>query len=366
MEVYNIFEVLGVTFFIQTCLYITFLLYRTPSKSDVILATLLGVLVLLFTNLFIKFHWIEGFPYYYYEFIAMIAPLQFLYTKSLVNKEFKLSLKDSIHFLGVLLLFISRLSIQSNFIEIIDSDFEKLFFLPLFIYLFVYLIFSFRTISNFYKTILLTRSNFNLYNLKWLKIELIMLSAFFITINVESLYLFIDFGDYYFVVVLFSFISILLFINILTFKSLLAPIQVVGISKEEDGVFNAKKMKYGRSKISSEKSKILFESLIELMENEKPYIEYRLSLSQLANLSKITSAELSQIINENSNMNFNDFINSYRVENAKSLIREQKDWLIKEVMYKSGFQSTSTFNSAFKKFTGKSPSEFYKQSKNQS
>jgi len=193
-----------------------------------------------------------------------------------------------------------------------------------------------------------------------------MLSAFFITINVESLYLFIDFGDYYVVVVLFSFISILLFINILTFKSLLAPIQVVGISKEEDGVFNAKKMKYGRSKISSEKSKILFESLIELMENEKPYIEYRLSLSQLANLSKITSAELSQIINENSNMNFNDFINSYRVENAKSLIREQKDWLIKEVMYESGFQSTSTFNSAFKKFTGKSPSEFYKQSKNQS
>lgn len=364
MEVFNIFEVLGVTFFIQTCLYLIFLFFKTPSKSDLILIALLSVLILLFTNLFIRFHWIEDFPYYYYEFVAILAPLQFLYTKSLVNKEFKLSLKDVVHFLGVMLLFISRLIIMSDYIKVQESDFEKIFFLPLFIYLFVYLFFSFKIISDFHKTILLTRSNFNLYNLKWLKIELIMLSVFFVTINVESLALFIDFGDYYVVVILFSFISILLFINILTFKSLRAPIQSTGISKEEDGVFNAKKIKYSRSQISSEKSKTLFENLKALMDIEKPYTEYRLSLSQLANMLTITSAELSQIINENSNMNFNDFINRYRVEKAKSLIREQKDWLIKEIMFESGFQSTSTFNSSFKKFTGKSPSEFYKQTNN--
>ena len=200
-----------------------------------------------------------------------------------------------------------------------------------------------------------------MYNLKWLKAELYILGIFFATISVESLSLFIDFGNYYSAIVLLSFISVLLFINILTLKSLRAPISSKGITPEEAGVYNAQKIKYRGSSITGDKSKELYGQIQTLMDEQKPYTEFRLTLQQLANMLHITAADLSQIVNENANMNFNDFVNSYRIELAKSLIREKQGWLIKEIMYESGFQSSSTFNSAFKKLTGLSPSVYYKQ-----
>ena len=361
MQTFNLYELLGTVFLIQTCLYIAFLTRKRTSQSEYILIAFLSVLVLLIVNLFVRFHWIPNFPYYYYEFVAVLAPLQLLYTQSLVDKSFKLSFKDISHFSGAAAVFIARSLLMSDFIEADERDFERLFFFPLFLYLFVCLFMSFRRIRNFHETILLTRSNFDLYNLKWLKAELYILGIFFATISVESLSLFIDFGNYYSAIVLLSFISVLLFINILTLKSLRAPISSKGITPEEAGVYNAQKIKYRGSSITDDKSKALYSKLQTLMDERKPYTEFRLSLQQLADMLNITAADLSQIVNENANMNFNDFVNSYRIELAKSLIREKQGWLIKEIMYESGFQSSSTFNSAFKKLTGLSPSAYCKQ-----
>lgn len=60
-------------------------------------------------------------------------------------------------------------------------------------------------------------------------------------------------------------------------------------------------------------------------------------------------------------MHFFDFVNSYRVEAAKALIKTEeinRKYTIEYIAAKSGFNSKSTFNAAFKKFTGMTPSQF--------
>jgi AraC-like DNA-binding protein len=62
-------------------------------------------------------------------------------------------------------------------------------------------------------------------------------------------------------------------------------------------------------------------------------------------------------------MSYNDFINKYRVEEVKVRFSdpENKNKTVLEIMYETGFYSKSVFNTAFKKFTGMTPSEYRKK-----
>ena len=360
MYLFNLFEVLGIVFLFQTGLYIVFTLKTAPSKSQRILVALLLVLTLLLMNLFIRLRWNNDFPYFYFEYVALLVALQYLYTNSIVKKDYKISVKLVVHFTGFILILFLRTLITSGLISVDENVFEKYISIPVFIYSYAYLFSSIKVIRNFHETIVLTRSNFDLYNLTWLKVEIVLLGVFFGAIGIESLSLFVDFGGLYVYTIMLAFFSLLLFINILTFKSLKLPLMPEGITKDEGSVLNAEKIKYERSSITNDISKKHYVELTDLMEAEKPFKAYMISLAQLSKMLGLTSAEVSQIINENSGMNFNDFINEYRVEEAKKLFLHSNDLLIKEIMYDSGFRSTSTFNSAFKKFTGMSPSKFRK------
>ena len=71
---------------------------------------------------------------------------------------------------------------------------------------------------------------------------------------------------------------------------------------------------------------------------------------------------LSRVINEKFHLGYNDFINKYRIDEAKLKLSdpEQKNRTILEILYDCGFNSKSVFNTTFKKFTGKTPSAFRK------
>jgi AraC-like DNA-binding protein len=101
-----------------------------------------------------------------------------------------------------------------------------------------------------------------------------------------------------------------------------------------------------------------------MLQNE-PYLNPELSLKQLAIELKTPERLLSGVINQYSNQNFYDFTNNFRIEKAKKLLAE--DTLnrntIQEIFYDSGFNSKSTFNLAFKKATGITPTEFKKMQK---
>jgi AraC-like DNA-binding protein len=100
--------------------------------------------------------------------------------------------------------------------------------------------------------------------------------------------------------------------------------------------------------------------LTQLMRVEKPYLMPELSLEELAKKMNITPRLLSQVIHVCFNQNFNNYINQYRVEEAKLLFAndEKNKKSIFEILLDSGFNSKSAFNYSFKKITGITPKEF--------
>ena len=99
-----------------------------------------------------------------------------------------------------------------------------------------------------------------------------------------------------------------------------------------------------------------------LIQKEKPYLEPELTLPDIANKLHVGTHLLSKVINEMYQKNFHDFINSYRIEEFKHLAKQPKfrGYTIVSVAMEAGFNSKTSFNRAFKKIVGITPSEYLK------
>ncbi len=118
-------------------------------------------------------------------------------------------------------------------------------------------------------------------------------------------------------------------------------------------------VKYKKTGLSKNYSLELKDKLEVLMSNDKPHLNSELRLDNLAELLGISRHHASQIINEYFNSNFFDFINSHRIVEAIELLEvRKKEVTLSEVGYLSGFNNTVSFNKAFKKNTGMTPSKF--------
>lgn len=96
------------------------------------------------------------------------------------------------------------------------------------------------------------------------------------------------------------------------------------------------------------------------MKIEQVFTDPKLTLPALSNKLSINSRYLSQVINENLGQNFYDFVNSYRIEEAKKkLLDPEKDkYTIESIAFEVGFNSKAAFYSTFKKQTCMTPSQF--------
>jgi YesN/AraC family two-component response regulator len=102
-----------------------------------------------------------------------------------------------------------------------------------------------------------------------------------------------------------------------------------------------------------------------LMEEEKMYQQTELTLQQLADKIQIPAYQVSQVLNDGMKKSFYDLVNGYRVENAKRLLIDPKNsnYTILSVGFEAGFNSKTTFNTVFKKFTGHTPTDFREKQK---
>jgi AraC-like DNA-binding protein len=117
---------------------------------------------------------------------------------------------------------------------------------------------------------------------------------------------------------------------------------------------------YNKSGLKVEDALRYHKKLIELMNAKKPYLEPKLTLSSLADELDISVNHLSQVINQYEEKNFFDFVNAYRVEEFKERACDpaNSNFSILAIAYDAGFNSKSSFNQVFKKFTGKTPSQY--------
>lgn len=105
------------------------------------------------------------------------------------------------------------------------------------------------------------------------------------------------------------------------------------------------------------------QALTAWMENHRFYTQPNLTIQTLANEMGLSKAELSALINQELCIHFFDFVNGYRIRMAQQELR-RTDALrpsIKEICYMVGFNSKSSFNTAFKKYTGTTPSAYREQ-----
>ena len=154
-------------------------------------------------------------------------------------------------------------------------------------------------------------------------------------------------------------VFLLLFSYVLTFVIITVP-QTIHFEDERVGLTGFRK--YEKSNLTREKATQLVNCLNDLMLTNKPYLNPDLNLSLLAEMVDCSTHGLSETLNGLIGQTFNDYINNFRIEEFKSLATQPKyrNYTILALAFEVDFKSKATFNVAFKKFTGQTPSQYLK------
>ncbi len=320
------------------------------------------------------------------------APLLYLYVKKVVSAKTQKTFDDLLHFLPALVYFLyllvcfiltahinRKIPMYNEFVAE-PIYFDELKLLQALIYYFLCL----KKLKKF-KTMVRNHSSANEYrSLKWLDqlmyyfIFLLVVALLLINLNREPLrfqndpivyfYLLTSIGIYCIAYIVLRNPRVLGIgprynTDWLLNESLLYQGQVNSGHETPQAEQGHSSVKYANSSLSNQISEVYLQQLILCMEQEKPYLKNSLTLQDLSSLSNIPHHFLSQIINENLSKNFYDFVNSYRVEEAKRLLLSEafENYTIISIGFEAGFNSKTTFYTVFKKVTGYTPSEFAKK-----
>ena len=101
----------------------------------------------------------------------------------------------------------------------------------------------------------------------------------------------------------------------------------------------------------------LMSQICELVESQNLYLNPGLKITDIASVLGVNRYYISDCINSTKGCSFSQFVNTYRIEHAKQLMRNQPDIKLSEVWISSGFSNERTFLRAFKAITGMTPSE---------
>ncbi len=142
----------------------------------------------------------------------------------------------------------------------------------------------------------------------------------------------------------------------LAFSILMFIMAYVGLNTKS--LFQSNPKKYASAKLSDEEGQAILSRLRKLMLDDQLFLKSDLSLGDFAEALKISEREVSLVINRYANQNFSSFVNQYRIEEAKQRLPSNDKILA--IALEVGFNNLTTFNQAFKTYTGQTPSEFRK------
>ena len=288
------------------------------------------------------------------------TPLLLLYTQSLTSEDFKLKPIHILHalpyFIVLILLYIFYYTQSSEMQRGVLEDVKEgksLSTILISVFGFVYelsYLFAIRLrIRSYRETIVQEFSNLDKINLNWLNF---LVNVFIISVLASTLANILRHSQ---VVRLDQGAIVLGLVGLLFFIS---SVLLKGLHQNE--IFLGAERTSPKDSISSEETKSLINRLNTHLSENKPYLDPDLTLHDLSSQLNVSSRQLSTVINAELGKSFFDLINSYRIEEAKRILRESSDskLTVLEVMYEVGFNSKSSFNTAFKKYTGTTPSAY--------
>ena len=292
----------------------------------------------------------------------LMGPTVYFFTLSTLKAEFRFKRVHLLHLLPFLMNFIEFLPYYFSSADFKLSNYENLMtqgsvVMPLHYFLktssllayFVAQLFLFKK----YQFKKLQENKTNQYQVSWFL--LYFGSQFILTTTslIDHLSGLHFFGDpYQFMMKMIAFFLYCIMIGLLFFPNIL-----YGNAVAEQEI----KDKYSYSKLSNEDKIEILNNLNTYMKGaDKPFLNEKIAMAEIAKIIKVTTHQISQVINEKTNLNFNDFVNSFRIEEAKLMLLSNTytKLTIDAIAQKSGFRSKSAFYVAFKKHTGNTPKEF--------
>ncbi len=290
---------------------------------------------------------------------ATLAPvIVYYYVLSVIYGRLRFTKKSVLHIIPILIngfifiLFINSTNHKQSLLFMANSITISLYI--------IYPLIMVKTLAGFYNHKGFSLKVFN-YNKK--KTSLIRLLVFMMTLHFcilvvkNNLPFFIDGGEKTMDIINLCFLMLLGYA--ISFVIISEP-KTIQLSEEKIGLSGFKK--YKKSNLTRSDAESHVKTLNKVMENVKPYLDSEFDLAEFSKLSNIPIHTLSEALNGLIGQSFNDYINNYRVEEFKKLALndEFKKYTILALAFEAGFKSKATFNAAFKKFTGKTPSQFLK------
>jgi AraC-like DNA-binding protein len=352
-----------------------FTILTNPRQANVLGNRLLAILLFLVAVIIFDKGLIDGLFYQnHIEFsgatdvlLLFVAPTLYLSVDYFVSLDKSFNKKDLWHFLIPTLFlpisfytiydsYINKLNISES-ISCVQSVVGYLLLLSIAIYWFL----SYFKLLKHEKNIQLFASETDAIDLNWLKYFLFGIAgmAFFFLL------------EFYFnslVVFKYASIGYLIATYILSYFALRQTEVFAFDAKEREeikDIIEEQNPTQKQERLSETVLTPLKIRLMALMEQEKIYLDEALNLPKLADKMDISTHDMSYLLNDGFGQSFFQFINTYRIEEAKRLLMSEKHshFNMLGIAYASGFSSKTTFNTTFKKLTQQSPSEFQNEQK---
>jgi len=301
----------------------------------------------------------------------LMGPLLYLYVSSLTIEDFKLKPIQLLHMIPFFLVVMHRSIIDavpigstSDLSENPNYLYNKIYYTLLIISVFGYWFFGLRLILKHRKNIPLYFSNYTDKNtLTWLifvlSLFLVLFVASFTIFYIENVLGFgiIKYSTLSFNLTVFTFVMIYFGMN----QSAIYTRKPLRYQNQGRIVNNMKSdVKYVGSSLSKEQIDNLSKTIIDYLNDEKPYLNPDYNLEMMADDLNISKHKLSQVINSGQQKNFYKFINEFRVEEVKHRLADSgyRHYSILGIALDCGFNSKTSFNRIFKEETGLTPTEF--------
>lgn len=295
------------------------------------------------------------------SFSFLYGPLIYFYFKRVVTKH-QFRLLDLLHLIPTVIFFIILFPIyslpQEEKLRMILNN-ERPYLSVLVIFKIMSLVTYITLIAIMYVTSIKKNENLAKRERDWLRNIIILCAVYVVAYAVYAVHInqFIIRGFLFYLQII-SMSLLALYISYTSYTRLLLFENVKAIK----GKTKIKFHKYRKSNLTESLSAELKEKLLILLDDEKVYLQNDITLQKLADYLNTTRNNASQIINEHFDLNFFELINTYRIKEAKEILKNEKskDLNLIEVAYEVGFNNKVTFNKSFKKYNHTTPSEYVK------